>query len=702
MWGGGVLPGGMLRWLLLPILIATASAQTFQGKTLVRPSLVADTTAIVPGRSFQVGLLLEMAPGWHTYWQYGGDSGFPTTLSWTLTAGLTAGPLEWPLPKRIPEPGDIEVYAYKDKVLLLTTLQAAADLAPGTVTLRAAANWLVCEAICVPGSAKLELTLPFAGSAEPANEELFAQFRAALPSEKPPPFTLTWKSGTAATELTVSGLGSATAVDVFPLPAEGQQVGHPQSTPITNGTATVTIPTTGPVRGVLVVETPEGRQGWVVQSGDERPATPDASAPTATGPAQRPVVSLWTALLAGLLGGVILNVMPCVLPVISLKIFGFVRQAGSQPERVFRHGLAFVAGIFVFFLGLGLLIALINERGGSAGWGSQFQNPWFNVAMCSLIFLFALNLFGVFEIVLPGRAATALEAAGSHGGYAGSFFQGAFSTLLATSCSAPFLGTALGFTVGRPPAVVMLIFAAIAAGMSAPYLLLSANPGWMKILPKPGMWMERVKQFMGFPLLAAMLWLMGVVGKQKGTDGVIWLAAFLLCLGLAAWIYGAFCGPTAKRTARWTALALAVAISVAAGGFFLGRQFAGATRSPAAPSPADGIAWREFSPQALAQLRAEGTPVFLDFTADWCLNCKYYEKTAINMPAVRKAFTRLGVVPMKADWTSPNDDIKDALNSFGRDAIPFYVLYPANGAEPIVLGDFLTQQILLDALKAVR
>jgi thiol:disulfide interchange protein DsbD len=684
----------MLRWLLLPLLVVTASAQTYQGTTLVKPSLVADTTAIVPGKPFQVGLLLEMAPGWHTYWQYGGDSGFPTTIAWTLPEGITAGPIAWPLPQRILEPGDIEVYAYKDKVLLLTTLEAAAGLSAKEVTLKAAADWLVCEAICVPGSAALELTLPVAASAEPANAELFAAAREALPAATAPPYGLQWKSANGATELVVTGLGSATGVDLFPLPADGQQVGHPKSSPVTGGTATVTIPTDGSVRGVLVVETAEGRKGWLVASEASAPAVVAQPTP----PPAPPVGSLWSALLAALVGGLILNVMPCVLPVISLKIFGFVRQAGNRPERVFRHGLAFVAGIFVFFLGLGLLIALINARGGSAGWGSQFQNPWFNVFMCSLIFLFALNLFGVFEIILPGSAATALESAASHEGYLGSFFQGAFSTLLATSCSAPFLGTALGFTVGQPPAVVMLIFAAIAAGMSAPYLLLSANPGWMKILPKPGLWMERVKQFMGFPLLAAMIWLMGVVGKQKGTDGVIWLAAFLLGLGLAAWIYGAFCGPASKPRTRAIALALTVIIPVVAGGFFLGRQFSAATRSPAAPSAADGIAWREFTPAALAELRAKGEPVFLDFTADWCLNCKYYEKTAINVPAVREAFARYGVIPMKADWTSPNAEIKAALNSFGRDAIPFYVLYPAGGAEPIVLGDFLTQQILLDAL----
>lgn len=697
----------MLRWFLLPLLVVTLHAQEYKGKTLVRPSLIANATAAVPGKPLEVGLLLEMAPKAHTYWQYGGDAGFPTTLTWTLPPGFSAGPIQWPLPRREREPGDIEVYAYSDKVLLLTTIQVPADLTEKSVTLKAVADWLVCEEVCIPGSADLEITLPVAAESAPAQEELFAAFRRLVPHTTPPPFGLHWKFRSTETLLTISGLQGATAVDVFPLPADGQVIGHPTSTPIVNGEATVTIPAAAPLRGVLVVETAQGREGWHVEAPQTSPGqTPESqiekSRPTTdAGTPGRRTTPLWLALLSGLLGGLILNIMPCVLPVISLKIFGFVRQAGNDPRLVFRHGLAFCGGIFLFFLGLGGVVAAINAQGGSASWGSQFQNPWFNVGMCSVIFLFALNLFGVFEIVLPGKAANAMENAGSQEGYAGSFFQGVFSTLLATSCSAPFLGAALGFTIGQPAVVTLLIFAAIAGGMSAPYLLLSAKPGWMKILPKPGMWMERVKQFMGFPLLAAMIWLLGVVGSQKGTDGMLWLGAFLLCLALAAWIYGAFCGPLTKPGRRTLALLFVVLIPIAGGFTFLGKKFASSAPGPR-QAEAGGIPWVDFSAKALEELRAQGKPVFLDFTADWCLNCKYYEKTAIDVPAVREAFKKFGIVPMRADWTAPNPEIKAALKSFGRNAVPFYVLYPAHGAEPLVLGDFLTQQILLDAFAQAR
>lgn len=693
----------MLRWLLLPLLLAAAvHAQEYEGKTLVKPALLANTTAVVPGKSFEVGLLMEMAPTWHTYWLYGGDAGFPTTIEWTLPEGFKAGAIQWPLPQREFLAGDIESYAYYDKVLLITTVQVPADLKEKSITLKAKASWLVCAEICIPGSADLEITLPVSNEASPANQELFSSFQNQWPSDSVPPYKLSWKPGSKETTLAVSGLEGVASVDVFPLPAEGQQVGHPKNSPIVNGEATITLPAEGPVKGVLVVETADGRKGWYVssESGSPPPSSPPPS-PSATSSKPAPP-SLWYAILCGLVGGLILNVMPCVLPVISLKIFGFVRQAGNHPERVLRHGLAFVAGIFIFFLGIGLLIIFINSRGGGAGWGFQFQNAWFNVVMCSLIFLFALNLFGVFEIVLPGKATNALENASSHEGYLGSFFQGAFSTLLATSCSAPFLGTALGFAFGQPAGTVLIIFAAVATGMSAPYILLSAKPAWMKLLPKPGLWMEKVKQFMGFPLMGALIWLLGVVSAQKGADGVIWLSCFLLCLALAAWIYGTFCGPVSKPLQRNLALLLTLIIPIAGGVYFLGNKFAQSERAAATPAKTGGIPWQEFSTKALEELRAKGQPVFVDFTADWCVNCKVYEKTALEVPAVREAFKKFDVVPMKADWTSPNAEIEAALKSFGRAAIPFYVLYPANNAEPIVLGDFITQQTMLDALAKAR
>jgi thiol:disulfide interchange protein DsbD len=317
------------------------------------------------------------------------------------------------------------------------------------------------------------------------------------------------------------------------------------------------------------------------------------------------------------------------------------------------------------------------------------------VAIGSLVFVFALNLFGVFEIVLPGRAATALEATGSTGGLGGSFFQGVFATLLATPCTAPFLGTALGFAFSQSGLVIVAMFASVATGMALPYLLLSAQPGWMKFLPRPGAWMEKMKQLMGFPLMATLVWLLSILGGQLGVEGILFFSAFLLCLAFACWLYGTFCGPLSSLRARAIAIFLAV-VAVAGGGwYFLGEKFAQSGR-PAA----NAIDWVPFSTAELDRLRGAGKTVFVDFTADWCITCKFNERTAINTPAVRDLLASTGVVPMKADWTNANPEITAALKQFGRVGVPLYVIYPPTGAgEPVVLPELLTEAIVIQALK---
>lgn len=670
------------------VLVAVPSrAQQYEGVTLVKPSLIADTTAVEAGKPFRVGLLLEMAPTWHTYWQYAGDAGFPTAIKWTLPAGFEAGAIQWPLPKRDKEPGDIEVYAYGEKVLLITTITPPAKIDGSSITIGADANWLVCAEICVPGSGKLSLELPVGGPA-PANAEIFSEFEKLLPTANAPPYELAWKRTGNLLELTVSGLGDAKDVDLYPLPSGEQQVGHPENSPITDGSAKITTDVKGDLRGVLMVETPTGRKGWYVSSN----GVPAPGAETAEAPAPKASnFGLWTALLYGFLGGLILNLMPCVLPVISLKIFGFIRQAGDDPRKILLHGLAFVAGIFVWFLGLAVVIVAIKSAGHEATWAFQFQNPWFNIVIGTLVFVFALNLFGVFEIVLPGKATNTMAEASGKSGYGGSFAQGLFATLLATPCTAPFLGSALGFAFSQSSGVIFAMFGSVALGMSAPYFLLSAKPGWMKALPKPGAWMERVKQFMGFPLIATLIWLLYILGNQKGLATVVSFAAFLLCLALACWIYGSFCGPLSKPRTRAISLLLVVMISVFGGWFFLGQQ------------QSDEKFWTPFSQTELDKLLAEGKPVFLDFTADWCISCKFNERTAIDTPAVHEAFAKSGIIPMQADWTNADPEITAALKKFGRVGVPFYVVYPAGKPdEPIILPELLTQQIVLDALEKAK
>jgi thiol:disulfide interchange protein DsbD len=639
----------------------------------------------VPGKAFRVGLVLKMLPSWHTYWEYPGDSGIPTSIKWELPPGFTAGAIQWPLPEAILEPGDIQVYAYGGEIMLIQTLQPPADLlvSSAPLALKAAASWLVCAEICVPGSAQLSLDLPVAASASAANTDLFDRATSRLPSAEAPPFAVQWtRSGTQLTA-TVSLPEGTTLAGFFPLPGQNQEIGHPKI----NGN-TITIDSKGDVGGVIAVKDAAGTErGWQVTASADGAG---ASSPVAGGSATSQ--SLWLALLSGVIGGLILNLMPCVLPVISLKIFGFIRQAGQSRRRIALHGLAFAAGIYAWFLGVGAVIVAIKASGGAATWAFQFQNPWFILVIATLVFGFALNLFGVFELTLPGRTATVLSEAGSHEGYAGSFFQGVFATLLATPCTGPFLGSGLGFAFSQPPLIALAFFACMATGMALPYLALAWQPGWVRFLPKPGAWMERLKQFMGFPLLAALLWLFYVIGGQLGAKAIVFTGAFLLMLGMALWLYGLVSPPNVRPRNRVIGIAAALLIAISGGWFFIGQIFA-----------KDKIAWQPYSTTLVDKLLAEGKPVFIDFTADWCLSCKYNEATAIDRPAVRQKIADLGIVPVKADWTNANPEITAALQRFGRVGVPFYVLYPAGKSDaPITLPEILTEQMVLDALARAK
>ena len=670
----------LLRLPLLLLLLALAAPQApAQVTPLVRAQLLADTNAIVPGQPFQAGLLLEMADGWHTYWEYSGDAGLPTTIQWQLPQGFTAGPIEWPVPEAKLEPGDIQTYAYGGRVLLLTTITPPAGVT-GNIALKAKADWLVCKETCIPGGAELELTLPFATNSSPANAALFEEFRSQLPSEKNPPYPISWKRTANQLTLQVEGIPPNTRLALFPLPADNQEVGHPEFLP----PSSLQIPSQGNFRGVLSVGEGPSRRAWFVSENSAETENPT----TAT-------MGLWLALFYGFLGGLILNLMPCVLPVISLKIFGFMKQSGDSRAAILSHGLAFTAGIFAWFLCLAAVIIALKSGGSEVTWAFQFQNPWFNIAIGSVVFVFALNLAGVFEFVLPGKASTAMENAGSGSGLSGSFFQGVFATLLATPCTAPFLGSALGFAFSQSAAVILAMFASVALGMALPYLLLSAQPGWMKFLPRPGAWMERLKQFMAFPLLATLVWILSILGGQRGVEGVVWFSAFLLGLAFAAWLYGAFCGPLASTKQRTIALLLVVATASGGGWYFLGQKF-----TQIGKANANSIAWVDFSEARVKSELAAGRNVFVDFTADWCITCKFNERTAIDTSAVRAVLAEKNIVPVKADWTNSNPEITAALKRFGRVGVPLYVLYPAKDpANPIVLPELLTESILLDALK---
>ncbi len=415
----------------------------------------------------------------------------------------------------------------------------------------------------------------------------------------------------------------------------------------------------------------------------------------------KPSGGLFYFLWIGFLGGIILNVMPCVLPVLSLKIFSFIQQAGEEKGRVFRLGLTYCAGIFTWFMGLAVLLVVLKMFNKESGYAVQFQNPFFIVILCAVVFVFSLNLLGVFEIILPGQMQNKLAGATAREGYGGAFFQGLLATVLATSCTAPLLGAALGFALSQPAPIVLVMFAAVALGMATPILLLSAKPGWMKFLPRPGKWMERVKQITGFVLMGTVLWLLWIVGQMLGSDAIIWCGALLLGLSMAAWLYGAFVTPVSPPATQRRAL-IAIALIVGVVGFVTLRQLANSEK-PAealagAPADPDAIAWEKFTPARLDAALAEGRPIFIDFTADWCVNCKFNERTVLDTPEVRAALRERGFLALKGDWTRNDPDITRMLKKFQRAGVPLYLVYPVGGGTPQILPELLTKQIVLDAL----
>jgi DsbC/DsbD-like thiol-disulfide interchange protein/cytochrome c biogenesis protein CcdA/thiol-disulfide isomerase/thioredoxin len=684
------------RILIAIALSAAVDAQEFNGTEITERAFVADTAAVEPGKPFAAGFHFKIAEHWHAYWRYPGGIGTPFTVAkWNLPAGWKADPIEFPLPAQITDQYGSTFYGYEHEVFFFVKLTPPAKLEAGSVTLGADVEWQVCYETCVQGKASMTLTLPV-GAAAPANAVLFTKWREQLPQISPPP-TEDVKFEFAGQELTVrvGGLPKDVKAEFFVIaPRKFDRTFEFEKKLVTetapDGSRVFKYPFDGALdwSGLLVMTGADGvRKGWYigdpppVEGPERRPAeagveddgeTWDPFAELSANEKQGD--GLWALLLQGFIGGLLLNLMPCVLPVLSLKILGFVQQAGESKERVFRLGLSFCTGVFAFFLGLALLVLGLASTNKTLGWGAQFSNPIALTVMVSILFLFALSLLGVFEITLGG-AESKLSEASSRGGYRGAFVHGFFTTLLGTSCTAPFIGPVLGTAINEPGSRIFALFSAIAAGLSLPYFLLAWKPAWMKFLPKPGTWMIRMKQFFGFVMLGFAVWLLG---SLPSVAAVISVSGFLLVVAFAAWLYGSY------HDARWPLFAAVVLI---AGGWVMFVR--GSIERPAA-SGGSGLL------TAVRKGLNEGRPVFVDFTADWCLNCKAFEKLVLDTQPIQEAFKAKNVHFVKADYTTEPPDIAAALKKLKRSGVPVYVLFRKRGDAWI--ADGLTQGALLDEL----
>ena len=686
--------------------------------------LLLPTELAQPGTTILAGVDLKMDPGWHTYWKNPGAAGLATKIEWQLPPGVTAGAIQWPLPEIIP-PAEVTTYGYEDEVILLVPLTLAADVAPGPLVLKANVSWLECKEQCVPGSTSVETTLNLGDETKPsANAALIESWRGKVPQDGSNlPFHATWEH--------------SPTNDTRPLLLELAVVGKHQWSPVANvnffpdasddfevqaGVEMVPNPATEfefrklvkkfsgdwpkEISGVMIVERNGSREGYQVKLPvSEKSLTVETNSPPqskAGGTTVLPSQSLWKMLIYAFIGGLILNLMPCVLPVIALKILGFVNEAKSEPRHIRAMGLVYAAGVLVSFFVLAAVVIGIKSAGHQAGWGMQFGNPIFLVCLTVLVTLVALNLFGVFEVTLSGRAMDAAGTLASKHGAPGAFFNGVLATALATPCTAPFLSIALGFAFAQSAAFIVLIFLAVGAGLAAPYVVLCWNPAWLKFLPKPGAWMEKFKIAMGFPMLATAIWLLNVAASTYGKN-VLWLGIFLVVLALAAWIFGEFFQRGRKRRG----LALAITLILLIGGYAYAvesrlrwREAVAetATTGSLKESP-EGIDWQPWSSEAVANARSAGRSVLVDFTADWCLTCQFNKKTSIEIPAVRAKLKELNAVALLGDYTRTPNSILTELNRFSRAGVPLVLVYPKNPAEPpIVLPEVLTPGIVLDAL----
>lgn len=712
----------MIVLALLTVSSAVAGPHT-------QAMLTADAKSVQPGSHFTLGVRLMMEKGWHTYWKNPGDAGLATEIAWTLPAGVTVGPVQWPLPEKYVETGDIVTYGYAGETMLLTDCAASTSLRPGTtLTITADIHWLECAETCVPGNASVKIILPVREvSPEPNESLLFARYRAFLPLSGKQSMdvrpTASYRNGIAAIEAELPGGADTSSADFYPDALNDASIGR--SARSQRGQASiVSIPVTlseskdsaRVLDGVFVYRDAVGQKHGIHVSILLTGAGTGGTAQTSrsldersfTLPAAQDQQPLVVYLALALLGGLLLNIMPCVLPVIALKVFGLVKMAGDSPAKVRRLGWSFALGIIGSFLALALVVVLFQIAGRQVGWGFQFQEPLFIIVMCAVVFAFGLSLFGVFEIRVPARA---LERVGGilqkqehRGGYAASFAEGVFATILATPCTAPFLGTALGFAFAQPAAVILVVFTAVGLGMALPYIALTSKPAWMKFLPKPGAWMETAREFMGFLMMATLLWLFYILGKEIGVEGLVWTSAFLLVIGLGCWLLGRFVTLASSRARAFTVWGIAAALII--GAFFLfvspvldARSTTRGERVAAGQGNTGGIPWEPYSPGRLESLLNEGKPVLVDFTAEWCLTCKVNEKTVLSSPSIIERVAALGIVPIRADWTNRDPDISRLLSQFGRSGVPLYVLFPQGDPDhPIILPEVITTSMMLEAI----
>ncbi|GJL97435.1 MAG: thiol:disulfide interchange protein DsbD [Hyphobacterium sp.] len=693
----------MLRYFFLLIaLIGFAAAASGQSSLpernalnndyMVQSRLVADHVTVEAGTTFHVGLHMQIEPGWHTYWRNSGDSGEPTEINWRLPDGVSAGEIIWPAPSAFPF-GHLMNYGYGGEVVLPVPITIADDFSGRFLELRADVNWLVCEEICIPESAELDLflTVSTPGVVDNAGAALIGSGISRVPTD--PDVTAGISRLSQSLLLTVADpSGGAEIRNLTFFPYSDMVINHaaPQTAYIGSDGIALRLQPAPEARNGLTWA-PRGVLNFDVRvdgAWRERAIviTPEPGLTVIDVPAEAfvsdtmPVTlsALTLTILMSLLGGLILNLMPCVFPVLSIKALGFVEKAHSAPGELRRHGLLFLAGVLATFLLLAGVLLLFKALGEPVGWGFQLQNPVMVSVLSLVMFAIGLNLVGLFEV------GTSLQGMGARwtnlGGDAGAFLTGFLAVVVAAPCIGPFAAGALGLAFSQPGFVLVLVSLALGLGLALPYLILSFFPSLLKWMPKPGPWMVRFKQFLAFPMFGAAIWLIWVLSIQGGPQGVLMLLIAYLAVGMMIW---ALKSPTL----------LSRALALASIGILFASMF-GVSRSTLA-GEYTGEPW---SQERVDMLVAEGRPVFIDFTAAWCVSCQFNKQITLNSADVTRAFEENGVVILIADWTNRDDRIAAAIHGYGAAGIPLYVYYSPGAAEPLILPPILTPNMVVEAV----
>ncbi|ESQ79495.1 protein-disulfide reductase DsbD [Asticcacaulis sp. YBE204] len=653
-------------WAVVCPLKAQAAAKAELGHT--RASLGSQFDRVDGQSAFWVLFQLDIDTGWHTYWINPGDSGLAPTLDWTLPQGFTASDVVWQPPERQPF-GPLLNYGYSGAAYHLVRITPPPGFKGAQVPLKLAASWLVCAEECVPEETVLDLTLGVGANQPSARAgDIERLIRSAtltvLPAGK-----ITHDE--TQIRLDVPYSGTVREAYFFPDTTGVIEPAAPQSAIVADGSLTVTMK-----RGIVdvpavmngLLEVHDGSVTYYAV-GQAPAALSGVMPPTAS---SVPVLTLALGVLAAFAGGIILNAMPCVFPVLSLKALA-ISRAGTDRARIRTDALAYTAGVVVSFLIVGAVLLLIKAGGAAVGWGYQMQSPLFVGALIYLMFLVALNLSGVFDITLSFGGGQSV--AGRHD-WLGSFATGALATLVATPCTAPFMAGALGAALTLPALGALLIFLCLGLGMAFPFLLLSWFPSLLRWMPKPGAWMETFRQALAFPVYLTLVWLIWVVAQQSGADGVAVILAGLVVIAFAVWLLQ-------RATVRLWRVAIGVAAALIIGVSLLNL------------SPKTPVTSTAFDPARIEQARTSGKPVFVYATAAWCISCKVNEKVALDTPEVKNAFTARGITVIAADWTNADPAITRWLSGFGRSGVPLYVYYPASG-DPVVLPQVLTPQLIIE------